>query len=42
MVQRAIQVQLGQLGTQGHQVFKVCPEKEELQEHLAPRVTEVV
>lgn len=41
MVQRAIQVQLGPLETQGHPVFKACREKEELQELLDPRVTEV-
>lgn len=41
MVQRATQVQLGPLETQGHQVFKACQEKEELQGHLVLRVTEV-
>lgn len=41
MAQKAVQDHLGPLETQAHQVFKVCQEKEELQELLDPRVTEV-
>lgn len=41
MVQRAVQDQLAPLEIQAHQVFKACLEKEELQELLAPKVTEV-
>lgn len=41
MAQKAVQVHLGPLEIQAHQVFKVCQEKEELQELQAPRVTEV-
>lgn len=40
MAQKAVQDQVGPLEIQAHQVFKVCQEKEELQELLAPRVTE--
>lgn len=41
MVQKAVQDQLGPLEIQAHQVFRVCQGKEELQELLALRVTEV-
>ena len=41
MVQKAVQDHLEPLEIQAHQVFKVCQEKGELQELLAPRVTEV-
>lgn len=41
MVQRVIQVHLELSEIQGHQAFKVCQEKEELQELLAPKVIEV-
>lgn len=40
MVQKAVQVRLGLLEIQAHQVFRVCQEKEELLALLAPRVTE--
>lgn len=41
MVQKAVQGQLGRPEIQAHQVFRVCQGKEELQELLALRVTEV-
>lgn len=41
MVQKEAQVQLEPLEIQARQVFKVCQEKEVLQELLDPRVTEV-
>lgn len=41
MAQKGVQGQLGLLVTQAHQAFKVCQEREELQELLAPKVTEV-
>lgn len=41
MVQKAVQVRLGLLETQAHQVFRECQEKEELLALLAPRGTEV-
>lgn len=41
MAQRAVLVQLGQWETQVPQGSKGCQEREELQELLAPRVTEV-
>lgn len=40
MVQKAVQDHRGPLEIQAHQDFKVCQEKEELQELQAPRVTE--
>lgn len=42
MVQKVIQDQLGPLEILAHQVFKVCQEKEELQELLVQKVIEVV
>lgn len=40
MAQKAVQDHLEPLEIQAHRVSKVCQEKEELQELLAPRVTE--